>query len=466
MKVDNQTPEVIALEAKRKLPRTLLGGTAAMRAEGETYLPKEIKESVDSYKNRLKRSFLFNGFGKTVRDMTSKVFSKPIVISEDMDKKLLSYCEDIDLAGRNLDVFAEEAFKHALVDGISYILVEMPPSEKNPDGTVASLTVAQAAKRRPWAVLLQAEQVLGWMSEVVDGVEQLTQFRFKEAYKEPVGEYGYSSKERVRCFRKIGASAVCEVHEMDDKGAWVLTKTYELSLGKICIVPVYNNRKGFMAGEPALLDLAEINQAHWQSQSDQRNILHVARVPILFGAGLPTDGEPMEIGAGRMIRASDPSATLAYVEHSGTAIESGRTDLKDLEFQMQVMGLELLIPRPSHDNATGASIDYAKMNTPLASMALSEKDALEQMFVLMAEYSQIDLASAGSLEINTDYGVQVGGAADVPALSAALAAGAISRKTYLHELKRRNILRDDLDIDQEVVDALEEVVDRSEENQP
>ena len=39
-----------------------------------------------------------------------------------------------------------------------------------------------------------------------------------------------------------------------------------------------------------MIDLAWLNLAHWQSASDQRHILHVARVPFLFGRGL-SEGE-------------------------------------------------------------------------------------------------------------------------------------------------------------------------------
>jgi len=35
-----------------------------------------------------------------------------------------------------------------------------------------------------------------------------------------------------------------------------------------------------MQAKPPLLDLAWLNVEHWQSASDQSNILHVARVPI------------------------------------------------------------------------------------------------------------------------------------------------------------------------------------------
>ena len=117
-------------------------------------------------------------------------------------------------------------------------------------------------------------------------------------------------------------------------------------INAIPVAPVYLNQTGFMCGSPPLMDLADLNITHWQSSSDQRNILHVARVPILFASGVAEDIE-LVVGANAFMRASDPQARLEYVEHSGAAITSGKDDLKVLEFQMQAMGLQLLQAEPA-----------------------------------------------------------------------------------------------------------------------
>ena len=61
MTVATPTGTVIAAESARALPRTLMGGTDAMRVKGTVYLPQEMAESTTAYQIRLKRSFLFNG---------------------------------------------------------------------------------------------------------------------------------------------------------------------------------------------------------------------------------------------------------------------------------------------------------------------------------------------------------------------------------------------------------------------
>jgi hypothetical protein len=258
---------------------------------------------------------------------------------------------------------------------------------------------------------------------------------------------------QVRVFTKTGGVVSFQLWRQAKtiSAEWTLHEEGTTSLSAIAVVAVYTNRTGFFVGLPVLSDLAEVNLAHWQSQSDQRNILHVARVPILFGAGFPDGGDPIEIGAARLIKVSEPTASLAYVEHSGAAIGAGRDDLKDLEFQMQVHGLELLTPKPGGQSATGAVIDQAKMNAPLAVIAQGLEDALENALQFMADYA--NLPTGGSVEINKDFNTGLS-AADAITIIAMRTAGVISNATVIREMQRRQILSDDLDPDDETMAAM------------
>lgn len=436
--VENISDAVAAMEDMRELPRALMGGTKAMRAKGKSYLPKEPGEDESGYSARLARTSLFNGFKKAVGDMSGKVFAREIAFGDDMDATLQEYAENIDLAGQNINVFAKGAFDLALSEGIVYFLVDMAPPVTDEAGNVVRLNRAQAAGRRPWAAIIRPEQVLGWKTANVNGEEILTQFRFMEAVTEDDGPYGEKSVEQIRVFIREGNAVRWETHRRQGQSKeWGIHEVGSLTIDEIPIVPSYTIRTGFMAAEPPLLPLAEVNLTHWQSQSDQRNILHVARVPILFGAGFAND-DTMVVGAGTMATSSDPNAKLMYVEHSGAAIESGRQDLKDLEFQMQTLGLELLTETAK--TATGERRDEDKVMSPLAMYALSLKDALENVFVLFAKYMGMD--NAGSLVINTDFGITSRDATDITNILTAARDKIISRETALRELLRRGFLAD------------------------
>lgn len=445
--VENISDAVAAMEDMRELPRALMGGTKAMRAKGKAYLPREAAEDEQRYQARLCRTSLFNGFKKAVGDMSGKVFQREIAFEDTMPENLKEMAENIDLAGQNINVFAKSAFDLALAEGIVYFLVEMAPQVTDEDGNVVRLNRAQAANRRPWATVIRPDQVLGWKTANIDGQETLMQFRFLECVTEDDGEYGETKVEQIRVYTREGSTVRWEIHRrMGSNGKWAIHEDGLLSIGEIPIVPSYTIRTGFMCAEPPLLPLAEVNLTHWQSQSDQRNILHVARVPILFGAGF-ANGDTMEVGAGTMATSSDPNAKLMYVEHSGAAIDAGRQDLKDLEFQMQTLGLELLTE--TNKTATGERRDEDKVMSPLAMYALSIKDALENVFVLFALYMGMDRKEAGGVIVNTDFGITARDATDIANILTAARDKIISRETALRELLRRGFLSD-LDPEEEL----------------
>lgn len=428
---------VSEMQACVAVMRALAGGTKTMRAAGERYLPKEPAETKDAYDARLARSTLYNAFGKTVEDMTGKVFYKPIALGDDVPEKLKSYAENIDNAGRHLDVFARDVFRDGMQTGIGYIVVDLPLMPERPDGNTPTIADEQAAGIRPYLVYVPIERALGWLTETMAGAETLTQFRYLECVTESDGPWHEKEIQQVR----VLTPGRWEVYRQELGGTWVLHSEGVSRLPKITVVPVYLNRSGFMTGKPPLEKLAELNVAHWQSASDQRNILHVARVPILYAAGFAEDSE-LVVGASNMFRSSNADAKLAYVEHSGKAIEAGRNDLQDLISQMESMGLQLLVAK--NQTATGEVRDDVKENSPLAAMATALQDALEAAFGFMAEYENLGEDKGGSLPVNKDFGVQVG-ALDVQQIIDAYRSNLIDAQTAIEELIRRGFLSDATD---------------------
>lgn len=428
-----------------ELPRTLMGGTKAMRAAGPKYLPQEAAESETSYKSRLMRSTLFNGFRKTVNDMTGKVFRKDIVLGDDVPEQIKTFAENIDNAGRHLNVFAKDVFKDGMQTGIGYILTEMPAPLAQGQGTGRNgeVTKADEQSRRPYLCFIKAEDLIGWKVAIIDGVATLIQARIRETYTVTDGPFNEKTLPQIRVLEP-GRWEIWRVGtEGAEKDKWVKINEGVTSLTYIPLAPVYINRTGFFTGEPPLEDLADLNVAHWQSQSDQRNILHVARVPILFGAGFQED-DTIEIGASRMVRSSTVGTTLEYVEHSGAAIGAGDKDLENLTFDMQTQGLALLIPQPGGKTATGEVHDDVVENSQLAMMAKALQDALEWSLEFMADYSGLG-KKGGSIVVNVDFGIMAGASADVPNILAAKRDGTIDAATAINELKRRGFLSDDVD---------------------
>ena len=226
------TPAVDHMVERARLARTLKGGTRAMRRAGETYLPKERAETPVAYNARLARSTVFNGFAKTVRDQTGRVFRKPLVLKDDVPAEIKADAENIDLAGRHLNIFARDVFFDALQSGIGYILADAPVRPAHLAKTVAA---ERAAGLRPYLVYVRLENMIGWKSAFANGAETLTQVRIKESATEPDGDFAEKSVDQIRVLepgkwstwrRKANAVA-------DTADEWELHEEGETSLPKI-----------------------------------------------------------------------------------------------------------------------------------------------------------------------------------------------------------------------------------------
>lgn len=428
-----EDPSKVSAEAaymadERERISALMGGTGTMRAAGKKYLPQSPAESQEAYSYRLAVSTLYNGLRRTVETLAGKPFSEAIE-TENVADSLKDWLDDVDLQGRDLHSFAHAVFKAALEDGLSHILVDYP--QTLPGATLAEKRTTGA---RPYFVHLRQSQILGWRSERIEGVETLTQLRIMESVTEPEGQWATRTVPQIRILEPTR----WETRRKNEREEWVIFAEGEVSLGAIPLSTIYTDRVAFMQARPPLLDLAYLNIEHWQSSSDQSNILHVARVPILFASGFQ-DGT-FKIGAGAAITNDDPAAKLIYVEHTGAAIGAGRESLKDLEERMSLMGAQLLVKKPGARTATEKAIDSADADSALSLMVRNLEDSLEYALQFMADWE--GLGPAGEVELVGE----IGGLEDmeIAGLMKARELGLLSAETVFHEMQRRGLISDDM----------------------
>jgi len=418
--------------------RALVSGTSGMRDAGKKYMPKYPVEQEDDYQARLHLSWLFPAFGKTIKDMTGRVFDSPIEI-QDAPQQIIDMAEDIDMQGRDLSVFASEVFKDGFVPGVSYIMVEAP--RRNADTTRAD---AAAQGLRPYLVHLRVEDVLGFQTGLFGNVLALAQLRIMESVTEPdpKDEFSQIEVEQVRVLDRLPDGVQVRLYRQDSKKHWAVVDEYTTEAPEITVIPFYAQRTGFFTGEPVLEGLADVNISHWNKQSDFDNISHVANVPILHISGRRSDEGPITISPTTAITSEDVQAKMEYVEHKGQAIGALERGLLRLEKQMQALGMQLLLE--SNETATGAALDAVKETSTLAMMADSLKDALEQALQWMAFYAGLGEVSI-TINVNKEFGVTMMTPQEVLAMQKDVAMGYLTLETYFEERKRRGVLRPDLD---------------------
>ena len=367
----------------------LMGGTLYMRQLGEAYLPRCPKENKEDYKKRLAVATLLPAYEETINQNVGRVFAEPIQLGENVPDALREFAKNVDLEGTRLDVWAQAFFSLAMQYGLSHALVDYPRVDAEQVKTKAD---EKATGARPYVTMLNPRQVIGWKSKMVGGKVVLTSLRIKEVVVEDGDDFG-----QVQIYRKAtGDNAQVN---------WTLHEKWQTSRQDITLVTLYTKRTGFMCGSPPLLNMALLNVKHWQSQSEQDNILHVARVPLLTVFGLE-EGQELVIGSSSATQFSDRQKQgLEYVEHTGTSISAGKESLTDLVEQMRQAGAKLL----RTDNTSTKSVDQTseeKMQeqSPLYTMATSLEDAIDNILQIMAEY--IGEKEGGNVDVRTELDVE------------------------------------------------------------
>ncbi|HWG06005.1 MAG TPA: DUF4055 domain-containing protein [Beijerinckiaceae bacterium] len=412
----------------------LAGGTPAMRAAGQTYLPKFPKEDDLDYRNRLNASVLFPAFNRTSSVLAAKPLSRPMTVTG-VSNRVEGWLDNIDMLGTPAALFAGEIMLACLRHGIDGVLVTFP--NVAPD-TTRTVEEEQRAGVRPYMVRYPAQTILGWHAQRNDQGAYLTQLRLMELVDVADGDWNTFKVKQVRVLYPGRWETWRETQAEGSAKQWTKQQEGVTTLSFIPFVFFYGLREDFGIGKPPLLDLAHMNVQHWQSSSDQQNILHVSRVPILFGKGF-TDGDEIVIGSSHATTTSNTDADLKYVEHTGAAIEAGRQEIQDLEDQMRQAGAELTTQRPAvATTATAIRSDDEGNRSTLQQIA----EQFEESFELCLEFmgAWVKEESDPEVQLYKDFGSANLGEKGGDLLLRAARDGHVSSETTFEALRRADVI--------------------------
>lgn len=429
-----------AMEGAWDLMDHVCAGTLAIRSQGRVYLPMEPAEDVREYEQRLRRALFFNATERTLNALVGMVFRKEPKLSDDVPPPIVGLWENIDNTGTHGAVFAKEAFASAMKYGHGLIYVDMPP----PLGPGATLADERLANRRPYWVFYEADQIVNWRYESINGQSVLTLLVLEEESTEPDGLYGEEEVCRYRVLRPGSWQLYREIESIGGKVEYVLEAEGVTPLSVIPVAPIYARRTGNLTSKPFLLDLAMLNLTHYQKYSDYSTYLHIASRPVLWFRGR-NQAKPLEpIGPYTFFDVDQDNGHVDFAETTGAALSAARTDLEDLKTQMAILGLSLLAgPSPQPTTATEQLISKVQSDSDLATAARSLKDALEQCLLLTAVY--LGLPEGGSIELESMADGLFLQPADLQAYSAMVANGQLSLETMWAVLERAGRLPEDFD---------------------
>jgi hypothetical protein len=254
------------------LVEDLKEGTYKIRSEHRKYLPQESRETNDSYDVRLSRSTVVPYLQRIEKMLSGMLVRKPIRL-DDVSDLVREQLFDVDLEGNDLNVWLYQTSRIAISFGHCGVLVDAPK---------------EGEKARPYWVTYAPKDILGWRTEIIDGIRKLTQLRLMEQVVESDGKYGEKIVKQIRVLEP----GRYEIHRKNNKGEYKLHDEGEMSIkDKIPFSVAYSNRVGMYESRSPLYDIAELNLKHYQIQSDLFNILHISAVPNLVVYGYPNADE-------------------------------------------------------------------------------------------------------------------------------------------------------------------------------
>ena len=433
-----------------EMMKTLMSGTAAMRAAGETYLPRFPGEEQEVYDRRLATATLNNFTKQMIRMMVGLIFAEPVEVTDSkIDQAIL---DDIDKEGRNVHSFARNMCSFFFQRGIHHILVDMP---QRPEGAATAEDDVNLGMRPYW-VSFRAETVFNAFAKRVNGAEQLMQVRWYDPTADLNG-FEISYYDQIRVMNRSETGVRFEVWRRaagDEERDYILHSSGDMTIKEIPLATAYNERDGFMCGKSPLEDVGYLNVEHWQSKSDQRNILTVSRYPVQYQIG--TENPVVQTGPYSALHSTGrkgPDAqdvSFGYIEPVGTGIAAGERDLDRIVAEAESLGMQLLVKSPAK-TATGAGIDFAEDTSPLQDIAHSVEDALNAALRFTALWLGMKAEDGGKATVNKDFGISADEAKRIDALLKARAAGDISRETFWEQMQEIGVLRANFDPDEEAV---------------
>lgn len=451
---------------------TLLGGTEAMRATGEEFLPRHPRERDDAYEERISKAVLYNVFEVTLDLLAGKPFTDEVRMNEGNPQDLLDMMEDVDLQGNDITQFCYDVFRTSMAKGFTHIMVDAPPE----DPAIQTLADERAAGIRPYLVHIAPENLIFAETMRIKGEEVCVHLRVKEIERTRVG-FAEMETEYIREYNLVPRTdpdtleteLVVEVKRWRQapKGKrgrkkqmdWVAEQLPDIKTDRIPIYTFYTERDGLLLSKPPLLDLAYMQIEHFQSYSDQINILTVTRFPLLAASGISDyDVGATVVGPRNMLTAEDPGARFYYVEHSGAAIEAGAKHIKGVEEKMAIYGAALLQKRPDRETAQAQSRSEEGFTSPLQRKARSFQDFMLVVLQMMARMRREGMEDqVTGITVKQDYSAENVDAVELQTLQVAAKEGLLSRRGLLEELKRKGVLGPDFDVDDDFANIRAEI---------
>jgi hypothetical protein len=412
--------------------RDCYDGRDAVLARGSVYVPE--LPGVDAVGNQSyrRRGNFYNAVKRTVHGLVGAIFQKAPVVT--IPEELKSFLKDVTLTNVTFEMFSLEAGRETMLLGRYGVLVDM--------------STIEATNNQPYLCGYNGEDIINWRTTRIGGDETLTLVVLRERVQVPKDGDLFESTTLIQyrsCELRLGIYVQQLWREKDGKwvefGDLIIPMRRGTPLNFIPFTFIGANSATADLADPPLLDLADVNLAHWRNSVDHEYGLHLVALPTpwVSGAKNPTGDSKMKIGPS-VVWELDIQGEAGMLEFTGSGLSSILTAMEEKKKQMAVIGARMLEDSPSvAETATAVFLRHGGERASLRTVA----HAVEQALTLTLKHAvwwasgtlEKPTDAPTGVELNKEYFTPKATASELVAALQALQAGRISFETWWNILE-------------------------------
>ena len=423
MGIESKHPLYIETENKWIRVRDSFLGSDKVKEQGEVYLPKLSSQDKKSYDSYVMRAMYVNAIKNTVQGLVGAVMRiEPVIKAPD---RILELASDITGTGVSLNDFISNMLSEQLLMGRQGILIDR-------------------TEDRAYLSGYTTEQMTNWMDDVIVLKETYVAHALNDAY-----DMSYEVQYRELMIDEDGKYVVRIWRDSEGWSLWneIYPTKVGQSLNEIPFVALSGNELNLNPTQPPLMSLVDTNLSMYRTSADLEHGRHFTALPTPVVTGIDDTNE-LKIGSGTAWILPDSSSKFGYLEFTGQGLQALEKAVEEKRSIMASLGASLLQTEKSGvESAEAVRLRQNSESSVLVGAVLSVQEGIAKALSIMGEWEGV----SGDIEVdlNTDFSDTKISSEDLTALMSAWQSGGISHETFLHNMKKGEILPNEISIEDE-----------------
>ena len=423
MGIESKHPLYIETENKWTRVRDSFLGSDKVKEKGEVYLPKLSSQDKKSYESYVMRAMYVNAIKNTVQGLVGAVMRiEPVINAPD---RILELAQDITGTGVSLKDFISNMLSEQLLMGRQGILIDR-------------------TEDRAYLSGYTTEQMTNWMDDVIVLKETYVAHALNDAY-----DMTYEVQYRELMIDEDGKYVVRIWRDTQGWSLWneIYPTKVGQALDEIPFVALSGNELNLNPTQPPLMSLVDTNLSMYRTSADLEHGRHFTALPTPYVTGIDGDSE-LKIGSGSAWILPDSSSRAGYLEFTGQGLQALEKAVEEKRSIMASLGASLLQTEKSGvESAEAVRLRQNSESSVLVGAVLSVQEGIAKALSLMAEWEGV--SGDIDVELNTDFSDTKISAQDLTALMGAWQSGGISHETFLHNMKKGEVIATDVSVEDE-----------------